>query len=219
MNFFICFFFILVGCVYVLNQFVEVEDLDEGVFFEQFFCYVDDVQLQKMVRWYEVDEKWYVLMFCDVVWCQGVSSGFVVFELYLMEYLNVVFDGFLDCLIIMYCYVMEVYVFLQVVEEWVIEEFIVLEFVFCVVDLELVDFVFEVVCDEECYFKYCYVIVCCYVESELECLLVVQYFWQVEVFVYVRFIAVNVVYVFKNGFVKVGLFECVGWRIFMELSF
>ncbi len=156
------------GRAHVLAQLAEAESSGEAKIFDDLLVYVEDDQLQKMVRRHRDDEIRHANMFEKCLKRTGVGTPEQPPELQVMYHLDKSLGGFFDRPIQSDEDVLRAYLVLQVIEERAMEQFGQLQTIFSEVDPDTAMVLAEVAADEVRHLRYCQAISRKYAKSEQE---------------------------------------------------
>lgn len=145
----------LPGRAHLLNQLADAEGNGENGFFEHILRWVDDPQLDKIIRRHRQDELRHQQLFIAARERTGLDPGPVPPELKLIDRLDRAVGGFFDHPIRNGRDLMDAYLLLQVIEERAVTQFALFEHAFCGVDDETAAVIAGIARDEERHLKYC----------------------------------------------------------------
>jgi rubrerythrin len=202
----------LPGRAHLLNQCADAEANGENGFFEHILAWVDDPQLDKMIRKHREDELRHEQLFLAARDKTGLDPGPVPAELKLIDRLDRAVGGFFDHPIRNGRDVMDAYLLLQVIEERAVTQFALFERAFRGVDDETADVIAGIARDEDRHLKYCHAIARRYAPDERVQRDTLREFRRLEAGCFAENSRANMDHLFGHGWVAVNPVEKLFWK-------
>jgi rubrerythrin len=196
------------GRAYVLSQAAEAESGGEQKIFDVLLEHVDDPELSRMVRKHREDEVRHAQMYSVCAERQNATLPRIPENLRVIdavdEHIGRVRGGvrFFDEKVHDARYVMEGYLFLQVLEERAVQQFTVLADAMRPYDAVSADVIVEIEADERRHLRYCYAISKRYAPSELVLRDTLTKFRRAEAEAYKEHTAKSLAFLLDHGFLR-----------------
>jgi rubrerythrin len=196
------------GRAYVLSQAAEAESGGEQKIFDVLLAHVDDPELSRMVRKHREDEVRHAQMYSACAERQNVTLPEIPSELRVIdavdEHIGRVRGGvrFFDEKVHDARYVMEGYLFLQVLEERAVQQFAVLAEALRPFDAVSADVVVDIEADERRHLRYCYAISKRYAPNDLVLAATLAKFRRAEAEAYKEHTTKSLAFLLDQGFLS-----------------
>jgi rubrerythrin len=196
------------GRAYVLSQAAEAESGGEKKIFDVLLEKVDDPELARMVKKHSEDEVRHAALYTACAARQNVTLPTVPADLRVIdavdEHIGRVRGGvrFFDEKVHDAKYVMEGYLFLQVLEERAVQQFTVLADALRPFDAQSADVVVEIEADERRHLRYCYAVSKRYAPNDLVLADTLAKFRRAEAQAYKEHTAKSLDFLLRQGFLR-----------------
>jgi len=207
------------GRAYVLAQAADAESTGEGRIFEVLLDHVREPDLLRMVKKHRDDEIRHAAMYGACRDRQGASLPHIPAELRLIDKIDEHIgrfrkggERFFEATVFDDRYVMESYLFLQVLEERAVQEFELLADELWRFDRKSANVVVEIEADERRHLRYCHAISKRYAPSMVDLSKTLSQFRQAEALAYQEHARDSLAFILDNGFLS-SRAKTLIWRV------